>query len=121
MSLTDFTDSTTATWSLAATLVPTAGSSTNTMSPSASWAKLLMPTVAMPLSPGRIHSWVSANLRVLMGFPCGGSFENFFAVAHERRLDDAHRVQRAAQVHLAGGGRHWNAGQGDGMAERGGK
>src|SRR6056297_1039139 len=63
MSLAVLTLSTTARASPAAARSPTEGSSTNTTSPSWSWANSVMPTVMTPSSGSDTHSWVRAYLR----------------------------------------------------------
>src|SRR5690554_4732423 len=60
MSEAAFTDSATVQSSPAATVSPTSGNSTNTMSPSRSWACSVIPTVTVPSPSLRIHSWVDA-------------------------------------------------------------
>src|SRR5688500_18051735 len=57
------TDSTTAASSPAVKVLPTFGSSTNTMSPSASCAYSVMPTVRVPSASVRTHSWDSVYFR----------------------------------------------------------
>ena len=63
MSLAALTDSTTAASSPAVKALPTCGSSTNTMSPSASCAYSVMPTVRVPSASRRTHSWDSVYFR----------------------------------------------------------
>ncbi|MNY57262.1 hypothetical protein D3C86_1934440 [compost metagenome] len=62
------TDSSTAT-SLPSPYWPSSGNCTNTTSPNASWANVVMPTVNSPLSSRRSHSCSGVKRRVLMDLP----------------------------------------------------
>src|SRR4030067_98290 len=59
-----FTDSTTATSSPALSLRPTAGVSTNTMSPSSSCACWVMPMLMVPSASLLTHSWEAVYFRL---------------------------------------------------------
>src|SRR5882762_6915669 len=100
MSEAALTDSTTAHASSAATLRPTSGNSTNTTSPSASWAKSVMPIVTVPSASLRTHSCEAVYLRSAGTFiessPCGS--DQRLAVAHEGILHHLHLCGAAAQI-----------------------
>src|SRR5471032_1946317 len=90
-----FTDSTTAIDSPLVTLRPTAGTSTNTTSPSCSCAYCVMPMV--PVSPStRIHSCSSLNLMAIM-LPLTA----VIGVFDERHRHDLGRHRLAAHQQLA--------------------
>src|SRR5215470_18402178 len=95
------TDSTTPQASPASTLRPTAGSSMNTRSPSASCAWSVMPTVNAPSGSARTHSWLSVYLSsagTFMTHSPDRLGNEYLAVAHERRLDHARGEQLAANL-----------------------
>src|SRR5204862_8018108 len=96
-----FTDSTTAQTSPCVTDRPTTGSSMKTRSPSASCAWSVIPTVRIPSSSVRTHSWLAVYLRSAGTFISESpvvSFNEYLAVANERRLDDARRELFVADI-----------------------
>src|SRR5439155_18555991 len=120
------TDSTTAIASPAFAARPTAGSSMNTRSPSASCAWSVMPMVIVPSASGRTHSWLSVYLRFAGTFiVCLREYSLFHqdcAVANERRLDDSRVELPVADLHRDGvtrGNADGNAGERDRFPERG--
>src|SRR5512139_2284724 len=99
MSEAALTDSTTAHSSPALTWRPASGRSRKTMSPSASWAWSVMPTVTVPSASSFTHSWD------LVYFRSAGTFISFlldedFAIAHEGRLDHLRPQQLVANLDL---------------------
>src|SRR5690606_22622838 len=129
MSEAAFTDSTTLISCLALTTAPWVGSSMNTMSPSSSWAWSEMPTVTVPSSSTRTHSWVAAYFKSsgkllthrssFCGYiyDYGWLFEYFLAEAHEIRFDQAHRHQLSTEFDAAVTATHRDSSQGDGMLQ----
>src|SRR5690349_11000375 len=100
-----FTDSTTPATSPFLNVVPTAGRSTNTTSPSASCAWWVMPTVAASWSSMLIHSWSWVYMVVmdwLLVVKENRRSAAVVAVRIERHGAHAHRLLLAAHlgVHL---------------------
>src|SRR5699024_5307134 len=107
-----FTDSTTAAPVSVSTRAPISGSSTNTRSPSSSWAWSEMPTRTRPSSSRRAHSWDLRNFRspgmslmawFLSWVPGNAGESDAFArlaVAHEGVFHPAQRDFATADVHF---------------------